>query len=66
MSLLTIPRHGSRPNNVPRNYPSTSILPGAINVSFIDGHAQAVRLEALWQLAWHRDYQPPAKRPGLP
>jgi prepilin-type N-terminal cleavage/methylation domain-containing protein/prepilin-type processing-associated H-X9-DG protein len=66
MSLLTIPRHGSRPNSVPRSYPPTSILPGAINVSFIDGHAQAVRLEALWQLAWYRDYQPPAKRPGLP
>jgi len=24
-----------------------------------------VRLERLWQLEWHRDYQPPAKRPGL-
>ena len=31
-----------------------------------DGHAQAVKLDNLWQLYWHKDYQPPAKRPGLP
>jgi prepilin-type N-terminal cleavage/methylation domain-containing protein/prepilin-type processing-associated H-X9-DG protein len=66
MSLLNIPRHGSRPYRVPRNHPSDEILPGAINVSFFDGHAEAVRLERLWQLSWHRDYKPPAKRPGLP
>jgi prepilin-type N-terminal cleavage/methylation domain-containing protein/prepilin-type processing-associated H-X9-DG protein len=66
MSLLNIPRHGSRPYRVPRSYPSDQILPGAINVSFFDGHVEAVRLERLWQLSWHRDYKPPAKRPGLP
>jgi len=41
-------------------------LPGAINVSFWDGHVEQVKLEGLWQLYWHRDYVPPAKRPGLP
>ena len=66
MSLLTIPRHGSRPSGVSREHPASSVLPGAINLSFYDGHAETVRLERLWQLQWHRDYQPPAKRPGLP
>ncbi len=64
MNLMTIPRHGSRPNNVPTNQRPQDPLPGAINVSFYDGHVSLTRLEALWQLEWHRNYQPPAKRPG--
>ena len=64
MSLLTIPRHGSRPNPVPANRPPQSRLPGAINVSFYDGHGALVPLEGLWQLEWHQNYKPPARRPG--
>ncbi|MBU6402567.1 MAG: prepilin-type N-terminal cleavage/methylation domain-containing protein [Verrucomicrobia bacterium] len=63
---LIIPRHGSRPNPVPTNWPRNKPLPGAINVSFFDGHGELVKLDRLWQLDWHKDYQPPAKRPGLP
>jgi len=66
MSTFTIPRHGSRPNPVPTDWPPDKPLPGAVNVSFFDGHGELVRLDRLWQLYWHRDYQPPAKRPGLP
>ena len=66
MHLITIPRHGSRPQPVPRNWPASNRLPGAINVAFIDGHAEQVPLERLWQLYWHKNYVPPAKRPGLP
>ena len=40
-------------------------LPGAINVSFYDGHVETVKLERLWSLHWHKNYRPPAKRPGL-
>jgi prepilin-type processing-associated H-X9-DG protein len=65
MSLLTIPRHGSRPSRISTDHPATALLPGAINVSFYDGHAEQVKLERLWQLQWHRDYKPPRKRPGL-
>jgi len=65
MGMLTIPRHGSRPNRVPTDHRPQNPLPGAINVSFYDGHAEQVRLERLWQLEGHRDYHPPAKRPGL-
>ena len=66
MRCFTIPRHSSRPNRVPTNWPTNRPLPGAINVSFFDGHGALVKLDRLWQLYWHKDYQPPAKRPGLP
>ena len=41
-------------------------LASAVNVAFFDGHGELVKLDRLWQLYWHKDYQPPAKRPGLP
>jgi prepilin-type N-terminal cleavage/methylation domain-containing protein/prepilin-type processing-associated H-X9-DG protein len=65
MSLLTISRHHWRPLTHPTPYNRAALRPGAINVSFMDGHVSPVPLEQLWQLYWHKDYQPPAKRPGL-
>ena len=65
MKCFAIPRHGSRPNPVPTYWPPNQPLPGAVNVSFFDGHGQLVKLDRLWQLYWHKDYEPPAKRPGL-
>lgn len=66
MGNFTIPRHGSRPSNVPASFPPSARLPGAINSSFFDGHVEQIRLERLWDLYWHLDYVAPAKRPGLP
>jgi prepilin-type N-terminal cleavage/methylation domain-containing protein/prepilin-type processing-associated H-X9-DG protein len=66
MSLEAIPRHGSRPRPVPTKWPANQPLPGAVNVSFFDGHTLPIKLDNLWQLHWHTDYIPPAKRPGLP
>jgi prepilin-type N-terminal cleavage/methylation domain-containing protein/prepilin-type processing-associated H-X9-DG protein len=63
---FVIARHGRRPNAVPGDWPANRPLPGAINVAFFDGHAQLVPLENLWGLYWHKNYQPPKKRPGLP
>jgi len=65
MPAFTIPRHGSRPSRVSTNHPPNLRLPGAVHVTFYDGHAEAVKLEGLWQLTWHRDYLPPPRRPGL-
>jgi prepilin-type processing-associated H-X9-DG protein len=65
MSAMTIPRHGSRPMSAPRNWPASAPLPGAVNVAFFDGHAQAVKLDGLWQLYWHVGYVAPPRRPGL-
>ena len=66
MADVSLPRHGSRPSPIPDRWPADQRLPGAINVSFFDGHGELVPLERLWQLYWHKDYVPPAKRPGLP
>lgn len=65
MAGFTIPRHGSRPSKVSTNYPANLKLPGAINMSFYDGHVETVKLERLWGLYWHKDYLPPTRRPGL-
>ena len=65
MALLAVPRHGNRPNPVPTDWPPDKPLPGAVNVSFFDGHGELVKLDHLYQLYWHKDYRPPAKRPGL-
>ena len=64
MHCLTIPRHGHRPHPVPRKWPASDRLPGAINMAFFDGHVALVPLERLWSLYWHKDYVPPAKRPS--
>jgi prepilin-type N-terminal cleavage/methylation domain-containing protein len=63
---FTIPRHGKRPSPLPKTWDTSRPLFGAINVGFFDSHAEQVPLERLWQLNWSDDWQPPAKRPGLP
>jgi prepilin-type N-terminal cleavage/methylation domain-containing protein/prepilin-type processing-associated H-X9-DG protein len=63
--IMNIPRHGSRPRPVPRSWPRSSPLPGAVNVVFFDGHAAPVKLDGLWQLYWNSAWSPPARRPGL-
>jgi prepilin-type N-terminal cleavage/methylation domain-containing protein/prepilin-type processing-associated H-X9-DG protein len=65
MWAITIPRHGSRPLRVPTSHPTSRKLPGAINVSFYDGHVEQRPLEKLWTVNWHRGYTAPVKRPGL-
>jgi len=64
MGRITIARHGISPANVPRNMTGTAPLPGYINMSFMDGHAERVALERLWGFSWHLKYQPPAVRPA--
>jgi prepilin-type N-terminal cleavage/methylation domain-containing protein/prepilin-type processing-associated H-X9-DG protein len=65
MEVMNIPRHGSRSRPASRNWPASAPLPGAVNSSFCDGHAEAVKLDQLWQLYWHAGYAPPGERPGL-
>jgi hypothetical protein len=64
MSRCTIARHLiSSPKAAPRNVARGEKMPGGIAVSFADAHVEMVRLENLWQLYWHNNYQPPAARP---
>jgi prepilin-type N-terminal cleavage/methylation domain-containing protein/prepilin-type processing-associated H-X9-DG protein len=60
-----IPRHGRRPASFPARWPNGQPLPGAVNMSYFDGHVAPVPLEQLWQQEWHRDYRLPTKRPAL-
>jgi prepilin-type N-terminal cleavage/methylation domain-containing protein/prepilin-type processing-associated H-X9-DG protein len=66
ISAMTIPRHGRSPSQPPRTWNPSHKMPGAINISFWDGHVSNVPLENLWNLHWHKDYIAPIKRPGLP
>lgn len=66
IGAATIARHGGRPpGQAPRSWPVTGRLPGAVNISFADGHARTVKLEELWSFTWYRGYQAPPNRPGL-
>ena len=64
MQRWCIARHGSRPAAIPTAVDIKQRLPGAIDMGFLDGHVQSVRLEDLWTLNWYRNYKPPTKRPG--
>ena len=67
----TVPRTGSYSVNTwllhtaVQGWVHPEPLPGAVNVSFFDGHGELIKLDCLWQLYWHKDYRPPAKRTGL-
>jgi type II secretory pathway pseudopilin PulG len=64
MGRSTICRHGGvKPASGPRDFQSNQKMPGAINMGLADGHAELAKLESLWTYSWHRDWQPPAKRP---
>ncbi|MBU6409125.1 MAG: type II secretion system GspH family protein [Verrucomicrobia bacterium] len=64
MERCTISRHGGvNAAQAPRDFDISQRLPGAIVIGFADGHAGLVRLENLWGLYWHRDWQAPAQRP---
>ncbi len=63
ISRIMIARHGSAaPGSAPRNMVVTAntMIPGAINVSFVDGHAESVKLNDLWQYYWSRNSVPRA------
>jgi prepilin-type N-terminal cleavage/methylation domain-containing protein len=64
ISRFAIPRHSSTPSAAVKNFDKKNVLPGAINVGFADNHTETVKLENLWGLYWHKNWEPPAKRPG--
>ena len=67
MGRYCVARHSAGPSDQSKQTkPAGGPYRGAVNVVFSDGHAELVKLPRLWQLTWHRDYVPPAKRPGLP
>ena len=64
MERITIARHAAgNPAKAPQNFDTSRRLPGAINIGMAEGHVELVKLENLWGLYWHRDWQPPSPRP---
>jgi prepilin-type N-terminal cleavage/methylation domain-containing protein/prepilin-type processing-associated H-X9-DG protein len=58
MSRLSIARHNYKnPGNAP-TVPNAASLVGSINVAFVDGHVEPVKLEKLWTLYWHSGWVP--------
>jgi prepilin-type N-terminal cleavage/methylation domain-containing protein/prepilin-type processing-associated H-X9-DG protein len=62
MSRIVLARH-ARPISVPKSLPKGSRIAGTINLVFVDGHSEGVPLMKLWDLYWHKDYEPPAQPP---
>ncbi|HWY32117.1 MAG TPA: type II secretion system protein [Candidatus Acidoferrum sp.] len=64
MQRCTISRHGGvNPASAPRTFDPANKMPGAINAGLADGHVELVKLENLWQLYWHLNWQLPSPRP---
>ena len=64
MARCTISRHGGvNPASAPRKFDPADKMPGAINAGMADGHVELVKLEKLWQLYWHLNWQLPSPRP---
>jgi prepilin-type N-terminal cleavage/methylation domain-containing protein/prepilin-type processing-associated H-X9-DG protein len=64
MIRVCIARHGGRPASAAlRSIPPGGVLPGTINMGFVDGHAEQVKLQNLWTYYWHLNWISPAIRP---
>jgi prepilin-type N-terminal cleavage/methylation domain-containing protein/prepilin-type processing-associated H-X9-DG protein len=61
---VCIARHGSKPAAAaPQNVPAGTVLPGNIDMGFVDGHVELVKLQSFWSLPWHLNWITPAIRP---
>ena len=58
MQRVCIARHGSTASGALGHSPGQP-LPGSIEFGFVDGHAENVKLERLWLLYWHLNWQLP-------
>jgi prepilin-type N-terminal cleavage/methylation domain-containing protein/prepilin-type processing-associated H-X9-DG protein len=64
MGRYCIARHSAgAEDRSKRTQPAGSPLRGAVNMVFSDGHAELIRLPGLWQLTWHRKWEPPPNPP---
>ena len=65
MGRFTIARHAmNSPKNAPTSITSSTSLPGAIDMAFVDGHASQVKLGSLWTLNWHFNWMQPGTIPA--
>lgn len=65
INRYTMARHGGKgPKAAPTFAPAGQKLPGAVELSLVDGHVEMVKLEMLWTYDWYRNYKAPDKRPN--
>lgn len=58
MPRVCIARHGElSPGSAPTLVIPGTVLPSAIDMGFVDGHANLVRLEMLWSYDWHLNWR---------
>jgi prepilin-type N-terminal cleavage/methylation domain-containing protein/prepilin-type processing-associated H-X9-DG protein len=61
---MTIARHQiPSPQGAPQNVPAGQKMPGAVGMSFADGHVEIVKLENLWNYYWSKGWTIPNPRP---
>jgi prepilin-type N-terminal cleavage/methylation domain-containing protein len=58
MGCCTILRHGGRTATSSVPWQHGQPLPGAINMTFTDGHGELVKLPNLWNYYWHLNWNP--------
>jgi len=64
MARICIARHGGRPpTSAPRSLTPGAQLPGSINMGFVDGHVETVKLQNFWTYYWHLNWVTPGVRP---
>src|SRR5215469_15904800 len=64
MPRACVARHGNKSAlGAPQNVPPGTVLPGTIDMGFVDGHVEAVKLQNLWTIYWHLNWVIPAMRP---
>jgi prepilin-type N-terminal cleavage/methylation domain-containing protein/prepilin-type processing-associated H-X9-DG protein len=65
MARWNIARHGGL-TAIPKALPAgTKTLVGSINMAFVDGHAQPVKLDNLWTYDWHASWNAPSPHPPV-
>ena len=64
MPRICIARHGNKPpGSAPRQVSPGAVLPGEIDMGFVDGHVEGVKLQNLWSYYWHLGWVVPSVRP---
>ncbi len=64
MQRCTVARHGGRSaSSAPTSVGLGQHLPGTIDMSFVDGHVEQVKLDNLWNYYWHLNWVIPVTRP---
>lgn len=57
---LTVDRHGC---GIPITSADRNNYPGSINMGFMDGHSEKVKLRRMYEFTWHFGYTPPNAMP---